>query len=53
MRRPVLSVVVLVLLALPLGRQAFRFHELNSGDAISGQRRLIDAVREVFPEPVP
>ncbi|MDH5674837.1 MAG: hypothetical protein OEZ06_22095 [Myxococcales bacterium] len=52
-RRPLLLISGLLLLLWPLHHNVLRFSEFNGGDRITLQKRVIDGVHEIFPEPVP
>ncbi len=52
-RRALLGVAVLAMMSGALTYNGWRFWTLNQGDAVAGQRRVLDAIHEVFPEPVP
>jgi hypothetical protein len=52
-RRPVLADSAVLALAIPLALTGWRCYTLLDADAIAPQRRVLEAVREVFPTPVP
>ncbi|MDP2344022.1 MAG: hypothetical protein Q8O67_23895 [Deltaproteobacteria bacterium] len=53
LHRPVLATLLILLIATPVARAAWRWNWLNSEDQVSSQRDVVDAVHAIFPTPVP
>lgn len=51
--RPLLAALLILMVASPLVRSAWRFHLFNSEDQVGAQRQVIAAVHTIFPSPVP
>lgn len=52
-RRPLLAVLAALVLTVPPARTAWLWYTHNDDDEIAVQRDLVEAVHEIFPEPVP
>lgn len=51
--RPLIAALLVGLVAYPVAKKAWKFHEFNKQDEVTKQRMVLAGIHQMFPEPVP